>query len=74
MYTKDDLMNPKVFTRGQLVELVMSMQYTDRRIFSATVLGSLLQTSSGVRLNDQQLVDSAVDFADLLIETLDEVK
>lgn len=69
IYNKQQL---ESLPRHQLVDLLLIMQESDRRIFAATILGSLIQTDSSTPMN--MLVTEAISAADLLIEELNEKK
>lgn len=72
MYRRDDLMNPELFSKIDLVDMILQLQQSDRRIFSATVLGSMIQSRLGLSSDPRELVDEAIGLADRLIERLEE--
>jgi hypothetical protein len=70
MYTKEQLLDPQNFTKADLVNLILHMQNADRRIFAATLLGSMIQNDD-MTGDVRELIKSAIDIADRLIDELD---
>lgn len=68
IYSREQLQDMKLFPRNSLIDLIMIMQESDRRIFAATILGSMLQSDPLSPMN--LLITEAVATADLLIEEL----
>ncbi len=67
IYTKSQL---ESLPRTNLVDLIMIMQESDRRIFAATILGSMIQTDPTSPMN--MIITEAIAAADALIEELNE--